>query len=45
LLYVDPEPRDMHSYLETAETPLNELTEAELCPGKAALDKLNAALR
>jgi hypothetical protein len=25
--------------------PLNTLTEAELCPGRAALDKLNASLR
>jgi 2-oxoglutarate ferredoxin oxidoreductase subunit beta len=35
----------MHSYMNTAATPLNALTEAELCPGAAALDKLNAALR
>jgi 2-oxoglutarate ferredoxin oxidoreductase subunit beta len=45
LLYVDPEPRDLHAYLETTRTPLNELGEALLCPGSAVLDKLNAALR
>jgi 2-oxoglutarate ferredoxin oxidoreductase subunit beta len=45
LLYIDAEPEDMHSYMNTAATPLNALTEAELCPGAAALDKLNAALR
>ena len=45
LLYVDPEPRDLHAYLETTRTPLNELSEASLCPGSAALDKLNASLR
>jgi 2-oxoglutarate/2-oxoacid ferredoxin oxidoreductase subunit beta len=45
LLYVDPEPDDLHGYLNTVSTPFNVLTEAELCPGSAALDKLNAALR
>jgi 2-oxoglutarate ferredoxin oxidoreductase subunit beta len=45
LLYLDPEPRDLHSTLKTAKTPLNALAEAALCPGAAALDKLNASLR
>ena len=45
LLYRDPEPEEMHSYLKTTATPLNALTEATLCPGSAALDKLNASLR
>lgn len=45
LLYVDPEPRDLHAYLGTAATPFNELNEASLCPGATALDKLNASLR
>jgi 2-oxoglutarate ferredoxin oxidoreductase subunit beta len=45
LLYVDPEAEDMHGYLGTPETPLNALGEAELCPGNAALEKLNASLR
>jgi 2-oxoglutarate/2-oxoacid ferredoxin oxidoreductase subunit beta len=45
LLYVDPEPDDLHGYMNTVATPFNALTEAELCPGSAALDKLNAALR
>jgi 2-oxoglutarate ferredoxin oxidoreductase subunit beta len=45
LLYVDPEPHDMHDHLNTVETPLNALNEAELCPGSAALEKLNASLR
>ena len=45
LLYVDPEAEDMHAYLDTAETPLNALGDAELCPGAAALEKLNASLR
>ncbi len=45
LLYVDPEPRDLHAYLATTRTPLNVLDEASLCPGSSALDKLNASLR
>jgi len=45
LLYVDPEPRDMHGYLKTVDTPLNELDETALVPGSGALDRLNAGLR
>ncbi len=45
LLYVDPAARDMHVGLHTVARPLNQLAEPELCPGSAALDKLNAALR
>jgi 2-oxoglutarate/2-oxoacid ferredoxin oxidoreductase subunit beta len=45
LLYVDQEADDLHGYMNTVSTPFNALTEAELCPGSAALDKLNAALR
>jgi len=45
LLYVDPDAEDLHSYLDTTRKPFNELTEEELCPGSAALDKLNASLR
>jgi 2-oxoglutarate ferredoxin oxidoreductase subunit beta len=45
LLYVDPDPDEMHGYMNTVSRPLNALTEAELCPGAAALDRLNAGLR
>ena len=45
LLYVDPDPRDLHQHLNTVETPFNELDEAALVPGAAALEKLNAGLR
>ncbi|MBI5257270.1 MAG: 2-oxoacid:ferredoxin oxidoreductase subunit beta [Burkholderiales bacterium] len=45
LLYVDPQAQDMHHGLNTVAKPLNALTEAELCPGTAALAKLNASLR
>jgi 2-oxoglutarate ferredoxin oxidoreductase subunit beta len=45
LLYVDPEAEDLHSHLNTVERPLNALDAKDLCPGSAALDKINAALR
>jgi 2-oxoglutarate ferredoxin oxidoreductase subunit beta len=45
LLYVDPEADDLHDALGTVDTPLNSLGDAELVPGAAALEKLNASLR
>jgi 2-oxoglutarate ferredoxin oxidoreductase subunit beta len=45
LLYVDPDAEDLHAKIDTVEAPLNSLGEAELIPGKAALEKYNAALR
>ena len=45
LLYIDPDAGDLHQALNTVAKPLNSLTEAELCPGKATLDKLNRSLR
>jgi 2-oxoglutarate ferredoxin oxidoreductase subunit beta len=45
LLYVDREPEDLHRHFNTVEAPLNSLTEKELCPGAAALEKINASLR
>src|SRR5216117_2363955 len=45
LLYVDPESEDLHAHLDTVNTPLNQLDEKALCPGSAALDKINASLR
>ncbi|MDE2197870.1 MAG: 2-oxoacid:ferredoxin oxidoreductase subunit beta [Rhodospirillales bacterium] len=45
LLYVDPQSEDLHAYLGTATKPLNAMGEGELCPGSAALARLNASLR
>jgi len=45
LLYVDAEAEDLHSHLNTVAAPLNALGEKELCPGSAALEEINAALR
>jgi 2-oxoglutarate ferredoxin oxidoreductase subunit beta len=45
LLYLDPHPDELHAHLNTVDTPLNQLGERELCPGAAALQKLNSSLR
>jgi 2-oxoglutarate ferredoxin oxidoreductase subunit beta len=45
LLYLDPEPDDLHAYLQTVPTPFNALGERELCPGSEALERFNASLR
>jgi 2-oxoglutarate/2-oxoacid ferredoxin oxidoreductase subunit beta len=45
LLYVERESEDLHHHLNTVDAPLNALGEKELCPGAAALEKINASLR
>jgi 2-oxoglutarate ferredoxin oxidoreductase subunit beta len=45
LLYLDPNPEDLHAHLNTVETPFNKLGEKELCPGAGMLEKINASLR
>ena len=45
LLHIEPEPDDLHDNLGTVARPLNQLTDAELVPGAAALAKVNASLR
>jgi 2-oxoglutarate/2-oxoacid ferredoxin oxidoreductase subunit beta len=45
LLYVDPLAADLHTSLNTTATPLNALREPQLCPGAAALSKVNSSLR
>jgi 2-oxoglutarate ferredoxin oxidoreductase subunit beta len=45
LLYVDPGADELHAHLNTVEQPLNQLGEAELCPGSQALQALNQSLR
>ena len=45
LLYIHDAPRDLHGSLNTVPQPLNQLGERELCPGAAALEKLNESLR
>ena len=45
LLYVDPLATDLHTSLNTSRQALNSLQQHELCPGAAALDKINRSLR
>src|SRR5262249_38994640 len=45
LLYLHPDSEDLHEHLNTVTAPLNSLSARELCPGSAALEKLNASLR
>jgi 2-oxoglutarate ferredoxin oxidoreductase subunit beta len=45
LLFIDPQSDDLHAHLNTVEKPLNQLGRAELCPGAAMLDRINASLR
>jgi 2-oxoglutarate ferredoxin oxidoreductase subunit beta len=45
LLYLDPEPEDLHTHLSTVATPLNKLGEKELCPGAKKLAEVNESYR
>jgi 2-oxoglutarate/2-oxoacid ferredoxin oxidoreductase subunit beta len=45
LLYLDSNAADLHAKLRTPPKPLNALSDAELCPGSATLEKVNAGLR
>jgi 2-oxoglutarate ferredoxin oxidoreductase subunit beta len=45
LLYVDPDPADLHHHLNTAATPFNSLGADRLCPGAEVLERVNASLR
>lgn len=45
VIYVNPESQDTHDIIETTRRPLNSLTEEDLCPGSAALEKINESLR
>ena len=45
LIYMDKNSRDLHDVLETSQRPLNQLAEADLCPGNKMLENINASLR
>ncbi|MBX3282211.1 MAG: 2-oxoacid:ferredoxin oxidoreductase subunit beta [Acidobacteria bacterium] len=44
LLYINEASTDLHSTLNTSETPLNQLEKASLCPGSDVLAKINSSL-
>jgi 2-oxoglutarate/2-oxoacid ferredoxin oxidoreductase subunit beta len=45
LIYLDHEAEDLHGNLNTVAAPLNQLSDQDLCPGAAALEKINTGLR
>ncbi|MFG1464562.1 2-oxoacid:ferredoxin oxidoreductase subunit beta [Xanthobacter sp. DSM 24535] len=45
LLYVASDKDELHADLNTTDTPLNALSEKELCPRMARLEEINASLR
>ena len=45
LLYLDNNAMDCHDIMNTIDTPLNQLTEKDLCPGNAALAAVNQSFR
>jgi 2-oxoglutarate/2-oxoacid ferredoxin oxidoreductase subunit beta len=45
LLYINEDHPDLHEVLNTAEAPLNAMSEDMLCPGAGALNEINDALR
>ncbi|MFL5754115.1 MAG: 2-oxoacid:ferredoxin oxidoreductase subunit beta [Bacteroidia bacterium] len=45
LLYMNPDCTDLHHLLQTSDTPMNRLTEKELCPGAETLKGINEGLR
>ncbi len=45
LIYIDTETQDLHSLLNSTETPLNVVPQSKLCPGSAALEGINAGFR
>jgi len=45
ILYLNPDSEDFHDIINTIETPLNRMTETDLCPGNATLQAFNDSLR
>lgn len=45
VIYVDQQAKETHDILNTCKTPLNSLTEKELCPGSDALQTINEGLK
>ena len=44
LLYFDESSGDLHETLNLTKTPLNQLSQKDLCPGEEILDKINKGL-
>jgi hypothetical protein len=44
LLYINPEVKDHAEILNISDTPLNQFSDKDLCPGSSKLAKVNASL-
>ena len=45
LIYINEESKDIHTIMNTTDTPLNKLTQNVLCPGEEKLKEINKGLR
>ena len=45
LYYINTESQDLHGKLDTVDTPLNKLTQEDLCPGNDKLQDINQSFR
>lgn len=45
LIYINPQSTELHEMIQTSKTPLNQLTQRDLCPGHSALAAINDDLR
>jgi len=45
LIFINENSRDLHALLQTSDTPLNKLTQKDLCPGSEKLKEINKGLR
>jgi 2-oxoglutarate ferredoxin oxidoreductase subunit beta len=45
LIYINEKSKDLHTLLNTTDTPLNKLTQDVLCPGTEKLKEINKSLR
>ena len=45
LLFVEPDAGDLHDSVGTIDRPLNQLGDADLCPGSDVLERMNASFR
>ena len=45
LLYINPKAKDLKETLDVVETPLNQLKEKDLCPGRDKLNQINKSFK
>jgi 2-oxoglutarate ferredoxin oxidoreductase subunit beta len=45
IIYIDPDSKDLHEIFNTVDTPLNQLTQDDVCPGSSVLEDINNSYR